>query len=112
MAFAASVKPFGTSTKALAVKRATNGMAQMLNGIMAAVVPSVVFKMKRVKGNKMINKIMKGMERPMLITIFKMRFKRAFCRISPLPVRKVSTPKGKPTITARRVEAKLIYTVS
>jgi len=40
---------------------------------------------------------MKGMERPMLITMFKMRFKRAFCRISPLPVRKVSTPKGKPT---------------
>ena len=85
MAFAASVKPFGISTNAFAVSLATNGMAQMLNGMIAAVVPNVVFNTKRVNGNKIINKIINGIERPILMMIFSIRLRREFCRISPLP---------------------------
>ena len=105
MDLAASVSPVGTSNKALAVKRAKNGIAATLKGTMAAVVPRVVPTKNRVTGMRIMSKIIKGTERPILIITSKITNVLRFSRIRPLSVKNAKNPIGSPTKTAMAVAA-------
>jgi hypothetical protein len=65
---AASTTPRGTSSSAASSRRATNGIAAMVSGTIAAVAPIDVPVMSRDSGMTSTSRITKGSERPMFTT--------------------------------------------
>ena len=69
MVYVTSINPGEISLSAPSMRRATNGIAAMVSGTEAALMPIDVPTSMRVKGMLATIKMMKGIERPILVII-------------------------------------------
>jgi len=104
MLWAASMMLPSTSRRLLSTRRATKGNAAATSGTMVAVVPTAVPISRRDRGNTMIIKIRKGMERSRLIMTFSTCISQRGRGSTPFfsPATS-STPSGRPSTSDRAV---------
>src|SRR5690606_2028410 len=112
IACAASIRPAGTSRRAVSTRRAMKGIAAMVSGTMAAAGPIEVPTTRRVNGITATIRMMKGVERAALTMRPSTRFTGAFCRMPPVSVRIRMTPSGIPSRAAMPPETATMISVS
>ena len=112
IACAASITPLLISRIDVSTKRARNGIAAIVSGTQAAVVPMEEPAIIRVSGIIATIKMINGMERSAFTTEPNVAFTALFSKIWPLPVITKITPNGMPTIMDTTVEIIVICKVS
>ena len=98
MDWAASTTPASTSLREVSTMRAMKGAAEMTRGGMAPRTPIFVPTSSLVKGMTHTIKMMKGRDRPTLMTQPTQRFRVRWGQMPCSPVRISSTPRGRPSI--------------
>ena len=98
MLWAASMILPSTSRRLLSTRRATKGNAAATSGTMVAVVPTAVPMSRRERGNTMIIRIRKGMERSrLMMTLMTCMSQRGRGRTPFFSPATSNTPKGRPS---------------
>ena len=98
MLWAASMILPSTSRRLLSTRRATKGNAAATSGTMVAVVPTAVPMSRRERGNTMIIRIRKGMERSrLMMTLMTCMSQRGRGRTPFFSPATSSTPRGRPS---------------
>src|SRR5437868_8803308 len=109
---AASTRPRSTSRNALSTSRAIKGIAAMVSGTTAAVVPIDEPTIKRVNGITTTSRMMNGTERTALTTTPIPRLNSGCASTPPRLVRCSSTPSGMPNSAPTTPEIPTITNVS
>ena len=103
MARAASTRPWSTSRIAASTSRAMKGVAAIVSGTIAAVVPIEVPATSRVNGMMATTRMMKGVERVALTMHAERRaLTPGAANSSPLPLVARKTPSGRPNSVPTR----------
>ena len=108
----ASTTPASTSFKALSTTRATKGIAAIVRGTIAALVPNAVPTRNRVKGMSNISKMMKGTLLPRLTITSKTALRGLLGRMPFFAVTATTMPIAVPKIAAITVDTNTMYSVS
>ena len=96
MLWAASIRLPSISRRLCSTMRATKGAADTTSGTMAPGTPRLVPTTKRVKGMMATNRMMKGIDRPMLTIQPRIRLQALWGHSPSSEVMVTSTPKGMP----------------